>query len=364
MKNKNGYLCSNLGFKKPFIHRSIGSGFLNPCLWIGVILVSSLCIVSCAREKYKETAPSYGCNSNCGCTNPISICGCTNDLSNIPASYKTAITKYTNANTNYSLHVCTQDSDSDGSPDYMVVESSNRPEHKSHYFETTHALYELFDFLTNLYKYAATKTSAGYSGAPGPAGHNKIAEQFIVMKMPISPDNASSKTNTTYSTIGLALNGVSFFNENAAPGDQITNELFTFDQCSGHPQNSGVYHYHVDPVCLIRDLGGSVTDNSTTVNGTTYRWIEDSGSNGNLLLGFLLDGHPVYGPVGDNHTDSNGNATPSIDSYNGHFHATTEFSSGTYHYHVKTANIGGTSSSVFWITNEKYFGTPGSVRIY
>ena len=108
----------------------------------------------------------------------------------------------------------------------MVVESSNRPEHKSHYFETTHALYELFDFLTNLYKYAATKTSAGYSGAPGPAGHNKIAEQFIVMKMPISPDNASSKTNTTYSTIDLALNGVSFFNENAAPGDQITNELF------------------------------------------------------------------------------------------------------------------------------------------
>ena len=217
---------------------------------------------------------------------------------------------------------------------------------------------------TNLYKYAATKTSAGYSGTPGPAGHNKIAEQFIVMKMPISPDNASSKTNTTYSTIGLALNGVSFFNENAAPGDQITNELFTFDQCSGHPQNSGVYHYHVDPVCLIRDLGGSVTDNSTTVSGTTYRWIEDSGSNGNLLLGFLLDGHPVYGPIGDNHTDSNGNAAPSIDSYNGHSHSTTEFSSGTYHYHVKTANIGGTSSSVFWITNEKYFGTPGSVRIY
>jgi|TARA_Y100000739_G_scaffold129861_1_gene111793 hypothetical protein len=245
----------------------------------------------------------------------------------------------------------------------MVVESSNRPEHKSVYWQASNALYEAFDYATNLYKYATTKTAAGYTGTPASAGPNKIEEQCITMKMPISPSEASSKTNTSYSTIGLSLNGISFFNENAAPGDDITNELFTFDQCSGHPQNDGVYHYHVDPVCLIRDLGGSVTDNSTTVNGTTYSWIEDNGSNGGLLLGFLLDGFPVYGPVGNNHTDYAGSSAPSIDSYNGHTHSTTEFQSGIYHYHVKTGNIGGTNSTVFWITNAQYYGTPGSVTV-
>ena len=245
----------------------------------------------------------------------------------------------------------------------MVVESSNRPEHKSVYWQASNALYEAFDYATNLYKYATTKTAAGYIGTPASAGPNKIEEQCITMKMPISPSEASSKTNTSYSTIGLSLNGISFFNENAAPGDDITNELFTFDQCSGHPQNDGVYHYHVDPVCLIRDLGGSVTDNSTTVGGTTYSWIEDNGSNGGLLLGFLLDGFPVYGPVGNNHTDYAGSSAPSIDSYNGHTHSTTEFQSGIYHYHVKTGNIGGTNSTVFWITNAQFYGTPGSVTV-
>ena len=57
-----------------------------------------------------------------------------------------------------------------------------------------------------------------------------IMEQCITMKMPINPSSASTKSNTDYSTIGLALNGVSFFNENAGPGDEITEELFTFDQ--------------------------------------------------------------------------------------------------------------------------------------
>ena len=111
-----------------------------------------------------------------------------------------------------------------------------------------------FDFVTNLYKFAATVSSVGYSDTPKSAGNNLIEEQCITMKMPISPAEAANKKNTDYSTIGLALNGVSFFNENVAPGDQITNELFTFDQCSGHPQQHDVYHYHVDPVCLIRDL--------------------------------------------------------------------------------------------------------------
>ena len=326
---------------------------------VSLICCTALLFLSCSKTDDRPTENLSGSS----CSSITTKCGNTNNLANIPSAYLAALTKYTTVNSTYTINVCTEDSNGDGSADYMVVESSNRPEHKSYYWQATNSFYEAFDFATNIYKYAATVLTTGYTDSPHPAGTNMIIEQCITMKLPISPAEASAKSNTDYSTIGLALNGVSFFNENAAPGDEITNELFTFDQCSGHPQRSGVYHYHVDPVCLIKDLGGSVTDNSTTDGGTTYSWIEDSGTNGGLLLGFLLDGFPVYGPVGDNHTDYLGSSTPNIDSYNGHSHSTTEFQSGIYHYHVKTANIGGTNSTVFWVTNAKYYGSPGSITV-
>jgi len=329
--------------------------FVKITLFTFVII--TLFLISCKKDD------STSSTSSTSSTTTSTTCGNTNNLTNIPTAYVTALTKYTTVNNTYTVNVCTEDSDGDGSADYMVVESTNRPKHKSYYWQATNTLYEDFDFATNLYKYAATKTAAGYTGTPASAGPNKILEQSITMKMPISPSEATTKSTTAMSTIGLALNGVSFFNESASPPDVITDELFTFDQCSGHPEKNGVYHYHVDPICLIRDLGGSVTDNSTTASGTTYSWIEDNNTNGGLLLGFLLDGFPVYGPVGDNHTDYSGASTSSIDSYNGHSHSTTEFQSVTYHYHVKTANLGGTNNKVFWITNAKYYGTPGSVTV-
>ena len=46
-------------------------------------------------------------------------------------------------------------------------------------------------------------------------------------------------------------------------------------------------------------------------------------------------------------TNDSQSDTPSIDSYNGHSHSTTEFQSGIYYYHVKTANIGSTNNKVF-----------------
>jgi len=289
------------------------------------------------------------------------VCTTGSDLGDIPATYVNALEKYTTTNSEYMVYVCTEDTNGDGEADYMVVESTNQPEHESYYFADDNHHHEDFDFNTNKYKYDAVHDG---SQRTGPAGQNMIEEQTVVMKMPINPQEATNKTDTPYGTIGLAINGVSFFNENAAPGDDITEELFTFDQCSGHPQGSGLYHYHVDPVCLIRDLGGDVTEVSHTESGTTYNWIEDPGTNAGLLIGFLVDGFPVYGPVGFSETDCNGAAisASSIDDYNGHSHCTAEFDEAIYHYHVKTAEIGGTHESVFWITNSQYFGEPGVMQ--
>ena len=285
------------------------------------------------------------------------ICTTGSQLGDIPANYVAALEKYTTTNSEYTVYVCTQDTNNDGEADYMVVESTNQPEHESYYFEDDNHHHEDFDFDTNKYKYDAVYDSQ----RTGAAGNNMIEAQTVIMKMPITPSAAATKTNTPYGTIGLAINGVSFFNENAAPGDDITEELFTFDQCSGHPQGSGLYHYHVDPVCLIRDLGGEVTTATHTEGGKTYSWIEDTGTNAGLLVGFLVDGFPVYGPVGNSETDCNAEAVSSdtIDGYNGHSHCTAEFSEAIYHYHVKTAEVGATGESVFWVTNTQYYGEPG-----
>ena len=288
-----------------------------------------------------------------------SICKGENDFSDIPAAYVAALTKYTTTNTEYLVNVCAQDSNGDGTADFMVIESTNKPEHESSYFESSNSHYEAYDYETNIHKYSDVYTDE----AAHSAGNNLIETQNVVMKMPINPTSATTKTTTKFDTIGISLNGISFFNENAAPGDEITNELFTFDQCSGHPQQAGIYHYHVDPVCLIRDLGGDVTEGSTMSGGTSYSWIEDSGSNAGMLLGFLMDGFPVYGPIGSaGESDCNGDAISEvIDQYNGHSHCTGEFDSEIYHYHIKTASVGGQGDPVFWITNKEYYGIPGSV---
>jgi hypothetical protein len=319
-----------------------------------VPLIASVLFAGCAGDPDDEATAT---------ASTTAVCASTNDLTNIPTAYVTAMTKYTTTNTSSKVYVCTQDSDGDGNADFMVVESTNVPEHKSVYFETSNALYKAYDFVTNKFKFSSLYTA---SRPLSSAGTNKISSQTVLMKMPITPASASTKTATGFNVFGIALNGVGFFNENASPPNDITDELFTFDYCSGHPQNSGVYHYHVDPVCLIRDLSGTVKTNTTTDSGRTYTWIEDAGTNAGLLLGFLMDGFPVYGPVGTGEKDNNGTAvTTAIDTYNGHSHSTTEFSSAVYHYHVKTAALGGAdSTAVFWITNTSFYGTPGSVTVY
>ena len=49
------------------------------------------------------------------------------------------------------------------------------------------------------------------------------------------------------------------------------------------PQDSRVYYYHVFPVLLIKNLGGIVADNSSTVSETT-----SSGMDNNKVADFSL----------------------------------------------------------------------------
>ena len=146
---------------------------------VSLICCIALFFLSCSKPGDRPTENLSGTT----CSAITTTCGNTNNLANIPSAYLAALTKYTTVNSTYTINVCTEDSNGDGSADYMVVESSNRPEHKSYYWQATNAFYEAFDFATNIHKYAATVLTTGYTGTPHSAGTNMIMEQCITMKV-------------------------------------------------------------------------------------------------------------------------------------------------------------------------------------
>ena len=74
-------------------------------------------------------------------------------------------------------------------------------------------------------------------------------------------------------------------------------ELQTFDRCFGHQPGNGQYHHHVQPICLRAQLNDNLVAVREGRTGTNYReksspWIHSP------ILGWSLDGYPIYGPYG------------------------------------------------------------------
>ncbi len=193
--------------------------------------------------------------------------------------------------------------------DYVVLKSDGVPDHPSPYFSTTDALYEAYNGDNNNFH----------------LNPNRISAQSFTIRIPLHPAEASNHRATALGAIGMATNGVAIFNQYAGPNNRpLTNEINSFDQYMGHPQQTGVYHYHVEPLHL------------TDQNGS------------DALIGFLLDGFPVYGPVEDGKRVSNAD----LDEFHGHFGPTADFPEGIYHYHVTDQDP--------YINGNGYYGTPGT----
>lgn len=86
--------------------------------------------------------------------------------------------------------------------------------------------------------------------------------------------------------------GDGIWTRNAAFG-----ELETFDYCNGHQPGSGMYHHHINPVCLRAQLNDNVLPVATGRLGTQYAE-KASGWSHSPILGWANDGYPVYGPYG------------------------------------------------------------------
>ncbi len=200
---------------------------------------------------------------------------------------------------------------SDGT--YIYIKTTGTPDHKSIYYPSSNSLYENF----------SGTTFGGHTFSKNP---HSITSVNYTFKIPADPKVASQHTATPLGPIGVSLNGVPFFNQYAGNNQPLTNEVVSFDQWWGHPAPTNEYHYHVEPLYL------------TTVKASK-----------SALLGFLLDGFPVYGPM------ENGAAVTNamLDAYHGHTAATAEYPGGIYHYHITSTDP--------YINGSGYYGTPGTV---
>lgn len=74
-------------------------------------------------------------------------------------------------------------------------------------------------------------------------------------------------------------------------------EFLTFDSCLGHQPQTGQYHYHVSPTCLRAELNDNLVTIRTGRTGQAYAE-QTSGWHHSPILGWALDGYPIYGPYG------------------------------------------------------------------
>lgn len=144
---------------------------------------------------------------------------------------------------------------------------------------------------------------------PNEHNPNTIKPQNYRFVIPLHPQRADAATPTPMGPIGVAINGVPFYNQynaqmqNAVEGP--TAELF--DSCCGHPDPMGRYHYHKYPVCVHNP----------------FKDQEQAGQH-SPLIGYAFDGYAIFGPKGED-----GKPPQDLDECNGH----TDSQRG-YHYHV------------------------------
>jgi len=148
---------------------------------------------------------------------------------------------------------------------------------------------------------------------PNSGNPNSIRVQKFTFRLPLVPKLAGKITRLPMGPIGAALNGVVFFNPFEMEGMNAVegySEVW-LDSCCGHPQQTGVYHYHKYPNCVKSPF-------------------KDDGKKHSPILGFAFDGFPLYGPY-----ESEGvmakdlEKSMALDVCNGHIDEVRG-----YHYHV------------------------------
>ena len=152
---------------------------------------------------------------------------------------------------------------------------------------------------------------------PNSGNPNSIAVQDFTFRLPLEPRKSDTITRLPMGPVGTAINGVVFFNPFEQGGMNAVegySEVW-LDACCGHPQQTGVYHYHKYPVCVKSPF-------------------KDDGKQHSPIIGFAWDGFPIHGPyeadgVTAHESDKLTSSGLALDACNGH----ADPNRG-YHYHA------------------------------
>lgn len=189
---------------------------------------------------------------------------------------------------------------------HMVVESNGIPNHKTGNF-------------------------------PSRDNPNRIRKQSYRFVIPLKPQKAERPTRLPMGPIGVAINGIPFYNPYNAHGQNAVEgpTAEVFDSCCGHPDPMGRYHYHKYPTCIKSPFSDEPGKHSP-------------------IIGYAFDGFPIYGPQ-----DKDGKPPTDLDGCNGHSDSVRG-----YHYHVtaKFPYILGAYRGVVERSNIERRGPGGSGR--
>lgn len=160
---------------------------------------------------------------------------------------------------------------------------------------------------------------------------NLPTNQQVLYRFPRTGSVPANKTTNGGGQIGIFVDGVEMYNswdaytwdpaENADEQnytgywnrDAYVNEGVTFDPGNAHQQQSGVYHYHADPVGLRYLLGDHVDFDTTS---KTYSEDTNVPTEHSPILGWVADGYPIYGPYGySNATNANSGIRRMVSGY-------------------------------------------------
>lgn len=142
----------------------------------------------------------------------------------------------------------------------------------------------------------------------GSQGYNPsfIGEQNMSFSVPLEPKKNPNAIAMTHGNangalnmgpVGFAVNGVIFYNPFDAGMDDASSIM---DRCCGHPSPDFAYHYHKYPICVNTPF----VDRGETHSG---------------IIGFALDGFPVYGPYENKDQFARDSKTNPLSAFNAHY---------------------------------------------
>mgnify|MGYP000510063943 CR=1 FL=1 len=194
--------------------------------------------------------------------------------------------------------------------DEVVLQSNGMPNHTSPYWSNTTAR-SATDPMGNTLETPAAATNHPLFVEPTLTSHAQMAPGNIddfngsyTLRVPVSPEKASSTSATGLGAIGMAVSGAMIYNDEEGPNVPLDDAVGSLDYTAAHtgPQS---YHYHLEPKA----------------------WSDDD----DKLIGIIADGFFLYGrkdyPSGDYPTD--------LDASGGHFGPTPHNPDGEYHYHIQ-----------------------------